>query len=633
MAKTKTAVKIEASAHHNDSVVLLAWDWKHGEKIPGCLGFSLTRVSKSGKREVIETKLPFSGSKNGKWQSQPSTVWPIQRKFWLDFTGNTGETYSYEIQAMGGEVGKLVAIEGACASTNEVTLATKIDETFEVAFTRGILSTQWLAHMLGSDAEGNPDFQKLIDALADYENPDNIIRKTLVGNVPELLMAPVSECVKDGGHVYAALYELNSKQLLAFLRKHLEYFSLILGNTGKDDFTNEPARKALHEDGADIHDRMIGAWGIAHNKSQVKCDKTGKPTDVTTGSANWTDTGLACQSNMVARVRNAEVAANYLDYWKRLLADNAEQSLEFRRRNAKGYTPVTLADGTIIETWFQPSMDEKVKPRPAELSPFLKRVKELMEGAKDVVCGEVFYPGNPSVVQFMAEIWDNRPDLYMFMTVSTPDALRGVKAKRRKGRQPLFTIATGREREFADFVKELLKLPDAHAITHGKIIVIDPWGEKPVVIFGSDNLGAKASYANDENALVVIGNKKLAQFVFVNMFEINKHFQSRAAARAAAFSGKGRWNGKLASNDSWQANWLSGYKAREAALLVSGVWDGSGLEDDPNLESEWVIPWSPRRNSIAGAVPEDVNEAHSAVAGEIKFVELPAEMKDEEQLI
>ncbi len=629
---TTANIKLEAAAHNNDSVTIIAWDWTHGKKIEGCLGFAITRISKSGKREVIETKLPFDGQQNHDWKSQPSTVWPVQRKWWIDFTGSTGETYTYEIQAMGGTPNKLVPIAGVVATTNAVTLSTTVDETFDVAFTRGILSTQWLAHVIGLNAEGEPDFQKIIDALADYEKPDNVIRKHLVGNVPGLLMAPIEDCKKDGGHVYAALYELSSKQLVDFLLKNLKYFSLILGNTGKDDLTNTASRKALHAAGADIHDRTIGEWGIPHNKSQVRCNKSGKPVDVTTGSTNWTDTGMGCQANMVARVRNAEVAANFKDYWDRLLADNSVQSLEFRKRNARGYDPVKLNDGTVIETWFQPSMPDKTKPRDAELSPFLKRVKSLMEGAKEVLCGEVFYPGSPSVVHFMAEIWDNRPDLYQFLTVSTPDALRGVKCKRRKGRQPLFTLATGRESDFADFVKELLKLPEAHAITHGKIIVIDPWGEKPVVIFGSDNLGAKASYGNDENALIVIGNKRLAQFVFVNMFDVNKHFQSRAASRAARFGGnKSGWTGRLSTTDTWQSYWLDGYHALEAQLLATGKWDGSGLEDDPNAKPEFVIPWQPRpRNAAIGAVPSD--DDNSVLAGDLehlRFGNVPAAFMDE----
>lgn len=622
---TKT-INLVAAAHSNDTVTLIGWDWNRGVKIDGCLGFCLTRINSKGQREVITTKLPFEGQDNQGWLSQPSDVWPIQRKFWIDFTGTPGETYTYEIQAMSGTPGSLAPIVGLLVKTNPVTLTTKVDETFSVAFTRGILSTQWLAHRIGLGADGLPDFQKIIDALEDYANPNNVIRKELMALVPEMLMAPINECVSDGGHVYQALYELSANQLVDFLRKHLQYFSLILGNTGKDDITNAPARQQLHADGADIHDRFVGDWGIAHNKFQIKVDKNKVPTDVTTGSTNWTNTGMGCQSNMVARIFNAQVAANFMDYWNRLLADNGQQSLAFRRRNAQGYAPVTLSDGTVIETYFQPSMDSNVKPKgpTVPLSPFLTRVKSLMEGAKEVLVGEVFYPGNPSVVQWMADIWNSNAKLYQFLTVSSYDALIGVKTKRRKGRQPLFTLATGREQDFADFVKELLKLPDAHAITHGKIIVIDPWGDKPVVIFGSDNLGAKASYGNDENGVIVIGNKKLAQFVFVNMFDINKHFQSRAAARASKWVKKTvGWTGKLATTDAWQTGWLDGYKQLEAQLLATGKWDPSTLVDDPNQQPVLVVP-PPRRkpkppvNPGGGSAPADGTGDSNATPGVVK---------------
>ncbi len=159
---------------------------------------------------------------------------------------------------MGGEPGNLKPIKGMVATTNEVTLTTKVDATFDCGFTRGILSTQWLARFIGTlpdgtegFPDGTPNFQKIIDALEDYKNPDNVIRKHLMANAPEMLMAPIKECVEDGGHVYAALYELSANQLVDFLLEHLKYFSMILGNTGAEDFTNAPARKALHEAGAD----------------------------------------------------------------------------------------------------------------------------------------------------------------------------------------------------------------------------------------------------------------------------------------------------------------------------------------------------------------------------------------------
>jgi len=42
---------------------------------------------------------------------------------------------------------------------------------------------------------------------------------------------------------------------------------------------------------------------------------------------------------------------------------------------------------------------------------------------------------------------------------------------------------------------------------HSKVIVIDPFGKKPVVMTGSHNLGHKASTANDNNLMIVEGQR------------------------------------------------------------------------------------------------------------------------------
>ena len=154
MFMTTQNPKIVAAAYCNDSVSLIGWIFPGAAKIDGCLGIALTRIDQNGKREVVPTKVPFEGEDNSAWKSEPSTVWPIQRMFHMDFTAKVGNTYTYEVQAMGGTPGNLVPLPGLLAVTNPVSVSTKVDETFEVAFTRGTLSTQWMAHMIGTTADG-----------------------------------------------------------------------------------------------------------------------------------------------------------------------------------------------------------------------------------------------------------------------------------------------------------------------------------------------------------------------------------------------------------------------------------------------------------------------------------------------
>ncbi|MBX9573890.1 MAG: hypothetical protein K2X77_33655 [Candidatus Obscuribacterales bacterium] len=526
---TNNGIKINAL--NNDRVALIAWELPGRKALKNCLGFALTRIdSKTGERTVLETKLPFAGQPDNRaeWKSQPSTVWPIQCMFWLD-RGPLGSTVSYELVPMVGTVDNLKPLDSMKVVSNEVTFTTKVDDVFSVTFTNGTLSTQWLAHSLPTDKDGLPDWEELFKRLQTVGDP---IRARLGGGHPDMMMEPFKRARAIKGKVLSNLYELAEPQMVQLMLDNIDLFSLILGNTGEKDETNAPARKALHDAGADITDRMLEG-GIAHNKTHVLLNELKKALAVYITSANHTTTGWFCQANISTSIEHTPIAEFFADYFGRTKEDNAEQSAKFRAENAKG-KEFKLDDGTIVEVYFAPNTPEKVKPKTNPATPpDMARVKELMFGAKDMIVGEVFYPGSPSVVHWAADIWNARPELYQAWTVSNPMALRGIRPKWRKGRPPLFTVPEGREVEFANFVKELLKLPEAHAITHGKIVVIDPFGDNPVVIFGSHNLGFKASYSNDENMVIVRGNKKFAQYVFVNLFELNSHYKARAAANAA----------------------------------------------------------------------------------------------------
>ena len=80
---------------------------------------------------------------------------------------------------------------------------------------------------------------------------------------------------------------------------------------------------------------------------------------------------------------------------------------------------------------------------------------------------------------------------------------------------------------FGNFRPELLAA--GHAIIHDKIIVIDPCDEQRcTVITGSHNLGFKASYCNDENLLIVRGNRALATAYAVHVIDLYDHYVMRA---------------------------------------------------------------------------------------------------------
>jgi phosphatidylserine/phosphatidylglycerophosphate/cardiolipin synthase-like enzyme len=129
----------------------------------------------------------------------------------------------------------------------------------------------------------------------------------------------------------------------------------------------------------------------------------------------------------------------------------------------------------------------------------------------------------------------------------------------------------------ADFQRELLSA--GHAIIHDKIVVIDPLSKDDcTVITGSHNLGFKASYANDENMLIIRGNRDLALAYAVHVMDVYDHYKFRAAleqqARDAMLAGKPKpkrpvGKGFLQTKDKWQDPYFTGQKGRELDYFLA----------------------------------------------------------------
>jgi phosphatidylserine/phosphatidylglycerophosphate/cardiolipin synthase-like enzyme len=100
------------------------------------------------------------------------------------------------------------------------------------------------------------------------------------------------------------------------------------------------------------------------------------------------------------------------------------------------------------------------------------------------------------------------------------------------------------------WVAELLKA--GFAITHDKIVVIDPFADYCVVVTGSHNLGYQASYNNDENLVMIEGSKKLAMAYATHVLDVYDHFAWRWALK----QGKQSADATLKTTPS---EWLSWY--------------------------------------------------------------------------
>jgi phosphatidylserine/phosphatidylglycerophosphate/cardiolipin synthase-like enzyme len=92
--------------------------------------------------------------------------------------------------------------------------------------------------------------------------------------------------------------------------------------------------------------------------------------------------------------------------------------------------------------------------------------------------------------------------------------------------------------------------------------VIDPNGDNPIVITGSHNFSAAASGKNDENMVIIRGDKELAKAYAVNVQSVYDHYNFRAVAKTMQEEGKNVID-VMKDPKSWQKAWFQGEKALE----------------------------------------------------------------------
>ena len=171
----------------------------------------------------------------------------------------------------------------------------------------------------------------------------------------------------------------------------------------------------------------------------------------------------------------------------------------------------------------------------------MQDLSDRIMAAKHAVLFLAFIPGSPSITDFAAAAQKANKDLFVRGCVTSPDAagnfyydLKGTSppAKQQGVKNPpapqdarVISAKALSDNVPEGWSKELLKA--GFAITHDKIVVIDPFADDCVVVTGSHNLGYQASYNNDENLLMIAGNKKLAMAYATHVLDVYDHFSWR----------------------------------------------------------------------------------------------------------
>ncbi len=546
-----------AVAFANNDVATIAWSY--GTKPEGCMGFAIYRIDSKGQETALPSHAVFPGKTIA--PGQTTEEFPIQKFYWKDVYARlvgakTGSyTFRYKVVPLEGPATALKPMTSLpILMTNEVTVSGVCSPSVTAIFNRGLISTQHVSQAL----KGNPSRSSLLKAIGVKGNQ---LRKDLAGDILETLTDFVARAKKSGS-IYAALYELTDVELVESLVSIGARLNIVLANivakpkpggSEEEPGENDDSKDQLEQANASLLYRMPPSSHIVHNKFLIYVDSAGIPQAVLTGSCNWTDTGMCAQTNNSIVIDDKQVAARYMSYWKKLQADEKAhqagkpfQDTPLRRFNHTGKdlsVDKGTADESTLTSYFSPSTPkQRGRQRGSEAFPVdMKDLRDRIINAKNAVLFLAFIPGTPSITEFAAAAQQAHKELFVRGCVTSPDAagnfyydLKGTSPpKKQKGiksppapQDARVISANALDKTVPrGWKKELLKA--GFAITHDKIVVIDPFADDCVVVTGSNNLGFQASYNNDENLLMIEGNKKLAMAYATHVLDVYDHFAWR----------------------------------------------------------------------------------------------------------
>ena len=195
-------------AFANNDVITVAWSF--GKKLDGCMGFAVYRIDAKGKETPLPAVAVFPGSRASRQtparssRSRSSTGRTSTHDSIAEKTGS--RTFRYKIVPARRQAGRLEAMPIPQVTSNEVEITSRISDSMQVDFNRGLISTQRIARAL----QRSTSKKGLLATSAIATDP---LRASLSGDMVEALSDFVG-ARQGGGKLYAALYELHDEELV-----------------------------------------------------------------------------------------------------------------------------------------------------------------------------------------------------------------------------------------------------------------------------------------------------------------------------------------------------------------------------------------------------------------------------------
>lgn len=548
------------------------------------LGFAVQRVEHTGSTRWMDGFKVFASQIPDPTPDLRVSTWdqPVQSFVWDDFTARAGEEYEYRFHTV---KGRPWALERSAEPTFVVRVRTEPLSTgaHDVFFNRGVASSQAYVRKFGTGP---------IESLAADKREAAL--RWLTRDLDEALLAFIDGCQPGEtllGCFYEFRYEPAARALKAAVDRGVDV-RLVLDakvNEFTDDegfhpsFPREDNAAMLARvrfPAARVVQREARSSAIQHNKFMVRVSSSGHASEVWTGSTNLSLGGVAGQTNVGHHVRDADVAAQFASYWDLLATDpggtDADDSRTVRAKNrelrqdveALSPLPADLAEvgkGTTVV--LSPRTDIGV----------LTSYAGLLDSARSQGCVTLAF-GISS--EFKALLNDNTSeDQIVFLLLEKKDKpnpkARDTFVRLDSGNNVYQAWGSYLEDPVYQWARETnagrLGLNKHVSYVHSKFMLIDPLSADPIVVTGSANFSAASTKENDENMLVIRGDRRVADIYLTEFNRIFNHYYFRsvvqdARPRDAATSDASRF---LDETPAWQSKYAPGrLRAKRLALFA-----------------------------------------------------------------
>lgn len=512
MRTSKVKGHLKVNVISGTYVVILGFDLPEKE-CKGLLGFSIHRTDHienqsyylEGMKAFTETDPGFP---SGALYSTKDH--PIQGFQWADYSAKPGYKYTYTVTALKGTPGNLIPH----ASTS-VRIKTENPEggDHDIYFNRGVAASQEYIRRFGDkrpeDVSNHAAFDWLSRGL--YEAIQDFIKS----------------CSPGKHALRIAAYEFNYGPLLDLISKTIAtgvdikiVYDARKSKPGKEN-TKQVTKYKLTQF---AKKRKNGPSYISHNKFIVKLDKQGNAIAVLTGGTNFSDGGIFGHSNVAHVIEDPKVADKFLRYWTVLNQDPDTDDIRLEDETLSPLPALPLPKGTTVV--FSPRQNLAALDLYAQIASSANSgLFMTFAFGINPIFKNVYKKGKAPFRLALLEK-KTRP-----MSDDNPEKAKEEREIQKLRDIPENVFAIGdfvRTNKFDGWVKERLSGLNSNVrYIHNKFMLVDPLSDDPIVVAGSANFSNASTTNNDENMVIIRGNKRVADIYLGEFMRLFSHHSFR----------------------------------------------------------------------------------------------------------